>query len=195
MITNILISRTDGKVTIHTATEADKNDYLTIASYDESVRLLFKIGKEKKLDINEILWKDRYERDCIMFAIVENESGKTIGFCEIENISKTEPTIGISIDPNYQRKGYGYAAAKMMIEEGWKIFDHTYFMWEVEQDNIPSRKLALKLGGKRQENRRLFEDCMLQVMEEKGVSLPPECFENSIERYAIERPTNQSETK
>ena len=188
MITDILINRSEGNISIHTATEADKDEYISLELTGTLMQSVVKVGADKDIDIRSIIWDERYKSDCIMFAIVENSSGNTIGFCEIEHISSAEPTIGITLAEVYRNKGYGYLAAKMMIEEGWKIFDHPYFIWEVEEDNIASKKLAIKLGGKPINNRCVLSENMLKIMRESGIDVSPEDFPNSIERYKIERP-------
>ena len=188
MITDILINRTEGDVSIHTATEADKEDYIALELDGEMLQSLIKVGADKKIDMRAIIWDERYNSDCIMFAIVENASGKTVGFCEIEHTKTDEPTIGITIAEGYRGKGYGYLSAKMMIEEGWKIFNHPYFIWEVEQENTASKKLAIKLGGQLVNNRCVLPENMIKVMRENGIEINSEDFPDSVERYKIERP-------
>lgn len=188
MITDILIDRLEENIRIRTATQADKEDYIALMLRDSVFQKFEKIDVAKEIDLRSIIWNERYNNDCIMFAIVENISEKTIGFCEIENVSTDEPTIGITLFEDFHGKGYGYLAAKMMVEEGWKLFHHPYFIWEVEQDNIPSKKLAVKLGGRLINRRCILSEQMINIMREKGIEVKPEDFPNSVERYKIERP-------
>ena len=190
MITDISITRSEDNIRIHTATEMDKDDYIALELDGELLESLIQVGAEKEIDVRAIIWNERYEMDCIMFAIVEISSEKTIGFCEIEHVSTDEPTIGITLAQNYRGKGYGYLAAKMMIEEGWKIFNHPYFVWEVMQDNIASRKLVLKLGGKLISKRCVLPDNVIKVMRENGIEVNPNEYPDSVERYKIERPVS-----
>ena len=92
MITDILITRSEGDISIRTATEADKDKYIALEMDDDLIQSLVKVGAEKDIDVRGIIWNERFESDCIMFAIVENSSGQTVGFCEIEHISSEEPT-------------------------------------------------------------------------------------------------------
>jgi predicted acetyltransferase len=190
MITDILISRTEGNICIHTATEADKDDYVALELGDDILKSLLKVGVEKEIDVPGIIWNERYESDCIMFAIVELSSGKTVGFCEIEHLSSSEPTIGIMLAEVYRGKGYGYLAAKMMIEEGWRLFNFPYFIWELIQDNIASKKLVLKLGGKLINHRCVLPDHVIKVMRENGIEVNPNDYPDSVERYKIDRPAS-----
>ena len=188
MITDILISRTEGNISIRTATTACKNDYLSLKLGENITDSLFAECKKMGIDVREIIWNERYKSECIMFSIVENSSGKTIGFCEINDVSSKEPTIGISLAEEYRGKGYGYRAAKMMIEEGWKIFDHPYFVWELEQENTASRQLILKLGGRVIDNRCTLPENMIKALQANGVEVNSEELPKSIERYVIDRP-------
>lgn len=188
MITDILINRTEGDISIHTATEADKEDYIALELKGDMLQSLVKVGADKEIDMHSIIWGERYKSDCIMFAIVENATNQTVGFCEIENVSADEPTIGITIAEGYRGKGYGYLATKMMIEEGWKIFTHPYFIWEVEQENIASKKLAKKLGGVLINHRCVLPESIIQVMRKNGMEINQDDFPDSVERYKIERP-------
>ena len=190
MITNIPINRSEDNISIHTATELDKEEYVAFELAGELLQSLIKTGVDKEIDIQGTIWNERYKSDCIMFAIVENSSGKTIGFCEIEHVSSYEPTIGITLAKDYRRKGYGYLAAKMMIEEGWKVFAHPYFIWELEQDNTASKKLVLKLGGKLVENHCILPDHMIKAMCENGIEVDPNIYTDSVERYKIDRPVS-----
>ncbi len=188
MITDILITRTEGNVSIHTATIACKDDYVALELSEKLTEPLFIEGEKMGIDVREIIWNERYKSECIMFAIVENSSGKTIGFCEIDHVLSEEPTIGIKLAEDYRGKGYGFLSAKMMIEEGWKIFDHPYFVWELEQENTVSRQLILKLGGKLLNNRCTLSGSMIKALQENGIEVNLEGLPKSIERYVIERP-------
>lgn len=79
----------------------------------------------------------------------------------------------------------------MMIESGWQIFDSPYFVWEVDNDNLPSKRLALKLGGELINNRRSISDKIFKMMQDSGLEISEEDFPESVERYKICRPTKQ----
>lgn len=188
MITDILIERSQDNIQIRTATTGDREDYIAHIFRQKTFEKIREIGEEKEIDFSSVIWNDRYHSDSIMFAIVETISKKTIGFCEIEQLSTAEPTIGITLDKEYQGKGYGYLATKMMIEEGWKLFQYPYFIWETDQDNIPSKRLAIKLGGKLFNKRGVLTESALQALQELGIEIDFEENADYIERYKIERP-------
>ena len=101
MITDIIVNRIEGNISIQTATEAVKDDYVAFEMNGEFWQSLAEAGQDNGIDVSSVIWNDRYNMDCIMFSIVENESHKIIGFCEIEHLS-TEPTIGITIADGYR---------------------------------------------------------------------------------------------
>lgn len=198
MITDLIITRAEREITIRTATISDKERYVELELEKALGRALAKAQEILGNDPIEYIWNERYNMDCIMFAIVENKSGTTIGFCGIENISTNEPTLFISLGEQYQGKGYGYFATKAMLLEGWKIFEHDYFIWEVLQNNIASKKLAMKLGGRLINLRNYFSENAIELMKENEeflkkhkINIDPEDYANSVERYKIERPIDQ----
>lgn len=188
MITDILVNRTEGNISIHTMTDNDKAVYIATVLEEDLIQPLAKVGAKTGVDVGEIFWQACCQMDGIMFVIVENSSGNAIGYCEISEVSSPEPTLGVSISAPYRGKGYGYLAAKLMIEAGWEIFEHPYFVWELDDDNEASRKLALKLGGTPLPNRCELSDIVKQVLLENDIEVNPEKYPDSVERYKIERP-------
>lgn len=189
MITDVLVSRTEGDITIRTATEADRDAYIEFQINTDLMKEVQKAGEEENVDLAEIIWGERYKTDCIMFVIIENTSGAIIGFCEIEHLQTNEPTLGIDIAPPFRKKGYGTSAAKAMLALGWELFNHDYFLWELDQENHASRRIALKLGGQRLENRQVIPDRVIKMMQDAGIEFS-EAFDPTVERYKIERPKN-----
>ena len=175
-------------ITIRGIADADKDAYLDMLFDNGLLKALQEAGESVNVDIREILWKERFESDSILFLIIENSSQKIIGFCEIDAISEDEPTVGITLLKDYQGKGYGYIAVKMMLEEAWKVLDHPYLVWEVHEENEASKRLVSKLGGVRINNRCAIPDHMLKVLQEGGMDIEAKDFSESIERYKLERP-------
>lgn len=101
MITNISIIKSEGNISIHTVKEEDKENYIAFELKGDLIDHLRKLSDMQGIDVREIIWEERYNSDCIMFAIVENEINETIGFCEIENLTSSEPTIGITLAEEY----------------------------------------------------------------------------------------------
>ena len=182
------IVRDAENIIIRTVTEADKEEYISLQFDDNLLNSFAQAGEIVSVDVREIFWKERYESDSILFSIVEKDTGCIAGFCEIDHISEDEPTIGITLLDKYRGRGYGYLAAKMMIEAGWEILEHPYFVWEVHQDNEPSKRLVEKLGGKLINRRCAIPEYMLKVLQEGGMDIQAKDFPESIERYRLERP-------
>ena len=160
MITDIMVHRTEGDISIRTMTEQDQADY--------SATMDFRLNG-------------------IAFTIIENCSGKAIGFCEITLPPPFDPTVFVLIDPAYRGKGYGYLATKMAIEECWKIFDHPYYILECKDFNVAGKRIAEKLGGEFIAKDFTILDALAQyICEPDGENLVqhPAC---SV-RYKLERP-------
>ena len=74
-----------------------------------------------------------------------------------------------------------------MIEESWKILNHPYYVWEVNKDNIASKKIAIKLGGEFIGYKPNFSTEQLRMLKEHGLK-PTTTETSNIERYKITRP-------
>lgn len=186
MIKDFYVNRKEGAITIYTATPFDKEKYFYIQTKGEYANLLQE-GYEKGIDLIDFFWKEIYKENNLLFMIVENKSGRNVGYCTIEGINNSEPTIGVSLIKEFWGKGYGYLAAKAMIEESWKILNHPYYVWEVNKDNIASKKIAIKLGGKFIGYKPNFSTEQLRMLKEHGLK-PTTTETSNIERYKITRP-------
>ena len=83
-----------------------------------------------------------------MFSIVERISGEWIGRCgPWFPHGWPEPEIGWALRPEYQGRGYAKEAASTCLDYavdslGWKYLAHF-----IDKDNVPSIKLAERLGA------------------------------------------------
>lgn len=188
MITDIQIKRSTDNITIRTATEADRTKYVQFELEESIMNRLRSASHELGIDTDEIIWSERVKLDGLLFAIEENQSKEVIGFCSIDSPKSNDPTLGIRICQAKQGKGYGYTAAKIMVELGWTIFPHDHFWWEVHQENEASKRIAVKLGGVYSGNRNLIPKDTLERMHSVGLEIASEMLADSIERYKICRP-------
>ncbi len=188
MIIDKPIALTEGPITIRTITEADKYAFADIVLGRDIMKPFAKNNETVANSIRDIVWEDRQISDSISFLIVENDSKAEIGICEIHRLESSEPLISITIDDSYHNKGYGYLASKMMLEECWKIFDNPFFVWEVEKENIPSKRLAVKLGGKLTETFCTRQKDTPEVAQKSELEASSEGLTKTIEKYVIERP-------
>ena len=77
---------------------------------------------------------------------------KIIGLANIkhylnDHLRKRGGHLGLSIDKDYRRKGYGLASTKLLIEKARDEFGIDDILLTNEPDNIPSRRMCEKLGA------------------------------------------------
>lgn len=105
--------------------------------------------------------------------IYENDTGAPCGFIECIMEKEDVREIGIGILPEYRRKGLGYAASGLFIDFLFENGYANHIDWMLFENNIASRKLAEKLGGKKTGTRGFWE----KTFQEKGYPVDAEIKE------------------
>jgi RimJ/RimL family protein N-acetyltransferase len=83
-----------------------------------------------------------------VFAITEISSGDFIGICALHgNEAPETPELGIWIKKSAHGKKLGREAICRLVKWAKDSLDILYFIYPVDRDNIPSRKIAESLGG------------------------------------------------
>lgn len=109
---------------------------------------------------NAIKWiqkqLDRYEQGNYgMLALIEKTSGAFVGQCGLltqEIDGKNELEIGYSLIPKFWGSGYASEAAQFVKAWAWKHLDVATIISIIKTDNIPSQKVATKMGMKPEKN-------------------------------------------
>lgn len=187
MMTDIMVHRTEGAISIRTMTENDQPDYIAWMSSAPGVQAYVQTSADRGCPVTEEFYAKNFGLNGITFIVVENCSGNSIGFCNIALPPPFEPTVCVYIHPSYRSKGYGYLAMKMAIEECWKIFDQPYYILECKDFDVAGKRIAEKLGGKFLAKSISFVDVFTQYI------LEPDCEDPVLHatpsvRYTIERP-------
>lgn len=106
-------------------------------SYDEASSIHTKVCNE---------FDAKNKNNCI-FSVVEKSSGQLIGYC---GFKYCERMCDIEISYGFLRdswgKGYGYEAAKAVLEYGIKILKLKKIVAAVNPQNIASEKILNKIG-------------------------------------------------
>lgn len=83
-----------------------------------------------------------------VFAITEISSGEFIGICALHgNEAPGTPELGIWVKKSAHGKKLGREAICHLVKWAEGSLDILYFIYPVDRDNIPSRKVAESLGG------------------------------------------------
>lgn len=120
--------------------------------------------------------------------VIENEDGIFLGYCSVET-GKT-PEIGINLLPDYQGKGIGANAIKLLWRKLSTERELFYFVARVEENNNKSIKMFEKLGAKKMqtEESEMLLNLRELVLSDKSLNSVlqgMEGFHNRIIQYAV----------
>lgn len=96
----------------------------------------------------EDLWKNFWEKKRVVYSISTELEGDFCGYCAVKNINAECPEIEIELVGKYRRKGIGYQALSLMLQDIYERYDKQCFFSRVEPDNYASQNLMKKIGGK-----------------------------------------------
>lgn len=101
-----------------------------------------------------------YQRSGYGFwAVVEKTSGQLIGMCGlVKRDNLLHPDLGYSFLPEYFGKGYAFEAAQACVQAAKHQFNLPQLVAIVNTNNLPSRRLAEKLGFRFQEMQALYDN-------------------------------------
>jgi RimJ/RimL family protein N-acetyltransferase len=95
-----------------------------------------------------------------LFAVVEKESSRVIGYCGFYNLSidgKDEVEIGYRLHPSVWNKGMGTEVASAVRDFGFNEMGFDRMISAIEAENIASIRVAEK-NGMRHEKDSLFKE-------------------------------------
>ena len=84
-----------------------------------------------------------------LWPVVEQASGKVVGHCgllEKEQDGRKDIELVYVIGSGYQRRGYGFEASCAIAGYGFAQFNLDRLVALIEPENVPSQRLAEKLG-------------------------------------------------
>lgn len=84
----------------------------------------------------------------IALLVIHNDSGEFLGYVSMHDINSKTPELGIWLKKSAQQQQYGYETCRLLVAWAKKNLQFNYLKYPVDKKNIPSRKLAEKLGGK-----------------------------------------------
>ena len=130
------------KIRLRELKETDRELYLLAASEEPGCENIYGDGL-----IANIVWSLAYgDKGKRKNFAIEDEEGSFLGYCNVEE--GETPEIGINILPDYQGKGIGGIAIRLLwirISQERKL---TYFVARVEEKNTKSIRMFEKLGAK-----------------------------------------------
>jgi RimJ/RimL family protein N-acetyltransferase len=95
-----------------------------------------------------LVWDDLIsEDDLLTCSILQRDTGVFCGFCQLQQIFSSVPELGIDLLPIYQHNGIAAEVLPPFLAQAKKILQNDHFYSKIKKANIPSQKLAEKIGG------------------------------------------------
>ena len=152
-----------GRLIIRQISEEDYSAYYEMQYSRSFVRKFFDYESMRKV------WKKEKEEHLLIFTIIEQCSNEICGFCQLKHMDTPTPELGIDIIDEFMGKGYAQEAIRLLISHAKLYYNVDYFTWEAEKDNLISRHIAEKLGGKLIKEKPLLPDSFITFGKDKGI--------------------------
>ena len=95
-----------------------------------------------------LVWDDLMsEDDLLTCSILQHDTGVFCGFCQLQHIFSSAPELGIDLLPIYQHSGIAAEVLPLFLAQAKKLLQNDHFYSKIKKANIPSQKLAEKIGG------------------------------------------------
>ncbi len=98
-------------------------------------------------DATALAWDDLLSEDHLTCSILTKASGVFCGFCQLQWISNPAPELGIDLLSECQNQGVAPEVLPAFLLQAKKLLHNDYFYSKIKRNNIPSQKLAEKIGG------------------------------------------------
>lgn len=122
--------------------DLDKENYIITCRRTSGIPSAYLLPK-----FGQNMYDNASSENEINFSIVEKTTGSYCGYCNFRSLNEDKPEIGISLLPEYQRKGIGYQALSMIMRLAADRIGVHEFIARVYNDNTGSRRLMEKLGA------------------------------------------------
>ncbi|MGH2414924.1 MAG: GNAT family N-acetyltransferase, partial [Microcystaceae cyanobacterium] len=83
----------------------------------------------------------------LIMVILKKDSQEFLGCTGIHEIHSKNPVLGIWIKKSAHGQGYGLEAITALKNWADENLDYEYLIYDVDKENIPSRRIPEKLGG------------------------------------------------
>lgn len=94
-----------------------------------------------------LAWDELLSEDHLTCSILQKDTGIFCGFCQLQWVFSDTPELGIDLLPAYQKSGVAAEVLPPFLKEAKNLLHNQYFYSKIKKNNIPSRKLAEKIGG------------------------------------------------
>lgn len=116
----------------------------------EITRYMWPSAPKTQEEINQhVLLKQSQMRNGeeISMIITDKKLGEFLGYASVHQVNSKTPELGIWLKAGAQGHHYGYEAIQLLYDWAKQNLKFEHLKYPVSKDNLPSRKLAEKLGG------------------------------------------------
>ena len=96
---------------------------------------------------NGIAWDELLSEDHLTCSILQKDTGTFCGFCQLQWVFSDIPELGIDLLPSCQKSGVAVEILPLFLSHAKELLQCNYFYSKIKKKNIPSQKLAEKIGG------------------------------------------------
>ncbi|MGN1230415.1 MAG: GNAT family N-acetyltransferase [Anaerotignum sp.] len=120
----------------------DKSDYQQLAKAETPAFL-----QNPPSSASALAWEDLLAEEHLTCSIFEKENHGFCGFCQLQWIFSSAPELGIDLLPSFQKQGVAAEVLPAFLAQAGKLLPIDHFYAKVKKNNIPSQRLAEKIGG------------------------------------------------
>ena len=96
---------------------------------------------------NALAWDDLLSEDHLTCSILQRDTEAFCGFCQLQWIFSDTPELGIDLLPAHQNSGVAIEVLPPFLSHARELLQCSHFYSKIRKNNIPSQKLAEKIGG------------------------------------------------
>ena len=100
-----------------------------------------------QISADALAWEELLSEDHLTCSILRKDSEAFCGFCQLQWVFSDAPELGIDLLPEYQKKGIAIEILPPFLTQAKHLLKNRYFYSKIKKNNLPSQKLAEKIGG------------------------------------------------
>ncbi len=94
-----------------------------------------------------LAWEELLSEDHLTCSILEKGTEVFCGFCQLQWVFSDIPELGIDLLPAYHKNGIAAEVLPPFLSRAKKLLHCGHFYSKIKKNNLPSQKLAEKIGG------------------------------------------------
>ena len=95
-----------------------------------------------------LAWDELLSEDHLTCSILQKDTSAFCGFCQLQWVFSDTPELGIDLLHAYQKNGVAAEVLPPFLSHAKELLHCHHFYSKIKKNNLPSQKLAEKIGGK-----------------------------------------------